>query len=324
MFVSTIIPTIGRPTLARAVESVFAQSVSGDEFEVIVVNDSGQPLPDAPWQASPCVRVIATNQHNRSVARNAGAALARGRYLHFLDDDDWMLPGAFEAFQSAARGSEAGWLCGGFRLVDNQTRLIATIHPAYSGNCFVQLMASEWLPLQASLVSAAAFFDAGGFASLSSLAGGYEDIDLSRQIGYRHDIATSGQEVAVIRAGDDGSTTNYANLMEQNRRSREKALNMPGTYQRLLHSAGASQDSAYWFARIVYYYLASLRWNLRHRAVAVAASRAAFTLRSLAPAGRRMLSASFWRGLLSPHINQVGDAVEKRGIELYPNTTWID
>jgi len=57
---------------------------TADDFEVIIVNDSGQPLPEADWQKSKRVRIINTNRRERSVARNAGAAIARGRYLHFF------------------------------------------------------------------------------------------------------------------------------------------------------------------------------------------------------------------------------------------------
>ena len=96
MFCTSIIPTVGRKTLQRAVQSVLDQNFSADEFEVIVVNDSGSPLPFADWQSSPLVRVIHTDHQERCVARNTAAALAKGTYLHFLDDDDWMLPGALK------------------------------------------------------------------------------------------------------------------------------------------------------------------------------------------------------------------------------------
>ena len=53
--------------------------IEAADFEVIVVNDSGQPLPDMDWQHCPRVRVIDTNRRERSVARNTGAAIAQGK-----------------------------------------------------------------------------------------------------------------------------------------------------------------------------------------------------------------------------------------------------
>ena len=119
MFISTIIPTIGRPTLSRAIASVLDQEFQHDECEVIVVNDSGKELPAADWQERDNIRIISTNRRNRSIARNTGAAVARGQYFHFLDDDDWMLPGAFQAFWETAQQSSAGWIHGAFTLGDN-------------------------------------------------------------------------------------------------------------------------------------------------------------------------------------------------------------
>lgn len=128
MFCSTIIPTIGRPTLSKAVYSVLEQSFAADNFEVIVVNDTGRPLPEAGWQTSNKVQVITTNQRERSVARNTGAAIARGKYLHFLDDDDWLLPGALEHFWALSRqAGDAVWLYGGTQIVDT------------AGECFGEL-----------------------------------------------------------------------------------------------------------------------------------------------------------------------------------------
>ncbi|MSP11864.1 MAG: glycosyltransferase family 2 protein [Chloroflexi bacterium] len=124
IFCSTIIPTIGRETLQRAITSVLEQRLAAANFEIIVVNDSGKPLLDGDWRGDRRVQVIATCCRERSVARNTGAAVARGQYLHFLDDDDWMLPGAFEHFwQLAQRAPHAAWLYGGSQLVNRQSRV---------------------------------------------------------------------------------------------------------------------------------------------------------------------------------------------------------
>jgi glycosyltransferase involved in cell wall biosynthesis len=323
MFRSTIIPTIGRSTLARAVASVLDQAGEANDFEVIVVNDSGQPLPEADWQRAEQVRVINTNRHNRSVARNSGAAVARGTYLHFLDDDDWMLPGAFQHLSDLASAQQAAWLYGGFQLVNNDGELIAEICPEEEGNCYVQLMASEWIPLQASLIKSHAFFAVGGFASLHSLLGGYEDIDLSRQIVRYYEMARTPQTVASIRAGDEGSTTDYANLFRQNRLSRDKALSMPGAFLRLAESAnGTGTKSAYWYGRIVYYYSAALAWNMKKKRFFTGVSRGAYAIAGFAVSGRRILSTQFWSGLVKPHVYRVRKTIDGSKVNLYSHTAW--
>lgn len=324
MFCSTIIPTIGRPTLSRAVNSILNQSFTSENFEVIVVNDSGQPLPDEDWQRSERVQILSTNRHNRSVARNTGAAIAKGKYLHFLDDDDWMLPGTLQSFWELANTSRAAWLYGGFRLVDNSGSRITDIYPDEVGNCLIQLIAWEWLPLQASLVEAGAFFAVGGFASLHSLLGGFEDVDLTRKIGCYYDMARLEQVVTCIRIGTESSTTNYTNMFSQNRQSREKTLNFLGSFARMRASARLSPShSSYWHGKIVYYYLASAKWHLQQRRLFTAASRAVYALAGLVTAGRYILSVDFWRGVFRPHYPRMGIALQEAGAtHLYQNVTW--
>jgi glycosyltransferase involved in cell wall biosynthesis len=152
-FCSIIIPTIGRSTLERAVFSALNQDFSQAEYEVIVVNDSGHPLEEAEWQSLPQVQVLNTNRRERCFARNSGAAVARGDYLGFLDDDDWFLPGAIEQFwQLSQHFPEAVWLYGGIQVLDGKGNHLAEINSSLNGCCFAQIMGGAWAPLQASLL----------------------------------------------------------------------------------------------------------------------------------------------------------------------------
>ena len=219
IFCSTIIPTVNRPTLSRAVGSVSTNTHWG-EFEVVVVNDSGLPLPDMDFrQHSNQVAVVDTNRLERSVARNTGAAIARGKYLHF-DDDDVLLPGALAHFWDLDQEGTFAWLCGSYETVDNCGHLIEEIHPEIEGNCFALLTTGEGIPLQASLVRADQFFAAGEFDD--SLVG-VEDRDLGRRLALVNEIAYTSALVARIRIGQEGSTTNWGSIAGEDRRGREKA-----------------------------------------------------------------------------------------------------
>jgi glycosyltransferase involved in cell wall biosynthesis len=152
MFVSTVIPTVGRSTLNTAVKSVLDQKNIDDVNEIIVVNDSGKPLPYAEWMDSDRVRVIDTNHNERSVARNTGAAIAKGDYLHFLDDDDWILPGSFSLFKRLTKKTKAGFIYGGSKLAESADKILYEINMKHKGNCFAQVMAGEWIPTGSYLV----------------------------------------------------------------------------------------------------------------------------------------------------------------------------
>jgi len=323
MFISTIIPTIGRSTLARAVYSVLEQEFQHEACEVIIVNDSGRDLPAEDWQKIPNVRIVSTNRLNRSIARNTGAAIATGRYLHFLDDDDWMLLGAFEAFWESTKASSAAWIYGSFSMMDNSGNKIVDIFPDESGNCFINLISWEWLPLQASIVDANAFFKVGGFAMLESLMGGFEDIHLTRQIAYQYDFMNVPDLVACVRAGDNGSTTNYQDMFIQNRQSREINLNMPGSCKRLVSSARHNRArNGYWHGKVVYYFLVSVAKNFRAKRFFVAASRIFHALASFLTASKYFLQADFWSGVSKPHYSRVWLAIKNSGSGLYQNTRW--
>jgi glycosyltransferase involved in cell wall biosynthesis len=297
MFSSTIIPTINRPTLSRAVYSVLNQTFSASDFEVVVVNDSGRPLERRDWHNSGRVRVIDTNRHERSVARNAGAAISRGKYLHFLDDDDVFLPGALEAFWKLDH--EAGgtaWLYGSYRTVDNEGNLVEEIRPGIAGNIFALLVSSESIPLQASFLGAKEFYSAGGF---DPTVNGVEDRDLGRRFAALSTTAYSPAIVAEIRVGRQNSTTNWDVLAEEDRKCREKALSLQSAFVHLRDSVVSFTSSepvrrAYWRGRVSRSYLASMQWNVRHISLFMATSRLVAALRF---SGWHIFSVPFWQGL---------------------------
>ena len=295
MFCSTIIPTVGRSTLARAVNSVLNQNISKDDFEIIVVNDSGTPLSEEPWQQSEQVHIINTNHRERCIARNAGAAIAKGTYLHFLDDDDWLLPGALNAFQTLASQTDVAWLYGGTQLVDRAERPLIQLHHQLEGNCFTQVIAGEWIPLQSSLIRSEAFFKVGGFHPLIP---GAEDIDIARLIALSEEMRGTQILVSCIGMGEFNSTTNYQQALLDARRARERLLSTPGAFSRMLTS---TYNSSYWHGRILRAYLTSAVWNLQHRRPLTTASRLLYAILAFMRSFRHLFSFPFWQAITHRH-----------------------
>jgi GT2 family glycosyltransferase len=98
-FLSIVIPTYARPRqLATCLQSLACLDYPHDRFEVIVVDDGSETPPEA-VVASFCGQLdvtLLTQAHaGPAVARNTGAARAKGKFLAFTDDDcapapDWL------------------------------------------------------------------------------------------------------------------------------------------------------------------------------------------------------------------------------------------
>ena len=102
---SVIIPTFRRPQeLPTAIASVLAQS--GVEVEVFVIDDSPEGSAQAFVEAYDDPRVHYVKNPNPSggvpsLVRNLGWPLARGAFIHFLDDDDIVPEGHYAAVKTA-------------------------------------------------------------------------------------------------------------------------------------------------------------------------------------------------------------------------------
>ncbi|MCQ9388078.1 glycosyltransferase family 2 protein [Brevibacterium sp. 50QC2O2] len=89
--VSVIIPTVGRPSLVKAVDSVLQQVDC--ETEPIVILDSPDKLDYVRAELSDRNYMLEVQDHRGAcAARNLGLDLAQGEYIGYLDDDDTWMP----------------------------------------------------------------------------------------------------------------------------------------------------------------------------------------------------------------------------------------
>ncbi|CAF3932534.1 unnamed protein product, partial [Rotaria sp. Silwood1] len=90
MKISVIVPTHNRQDkLKETIAGLRKQDFSADEYEIIIVDDTSIPpvILAEDFNISPKVSLIRLENAERSVARNAGAKLAKGELLLFVDDD---------------------------------------------------------------------------------------------------------------------------------------------------------------------------------------------------------------------------------------------
>ena len=97
--ISVVVPVYkAEATLEKCARSILSQAPAN--LELILVDD-GSPdgsgaLCDRLAAQDSRVRVIHQKNAGASAARNAGLDAAAGRYLQFVDADDWVLPGLYE------------------------------------------------------------------------------------------------------------------------------------------------------------------------------------------------------------------------------------
>lgn len=234
MLCSTVIPTIDRPSFDRALKSALEQDLDPDLHEIIVVNDSGNPLRDRDCLRSPQISIVNTNKTERSVACNTGAAIAKGKYINILQDDDYLLAGALRELINVAETTGSYWVYGALNRVDDDDRFMSLNRPDVEGNIFGHSVAGDAFHLSASLIRRDIFFLVGCFDSQINTS---EDIDLQCRIALMGDIGRTDQIVAGIRVGTWGNTSTKWNQKKKDSRIvREKALSYPGAFIKIRDS----------------------------------------------------------------------------------------
>jgi len=100
--ISVVIPTFARPHfLERSIRSALHSAPEGD-LEIIVVPNG----PDQSWKTIACefakrpeISWHPITESNACVARNHGMNVAQGKYIRFLDDDDYLFENAYLQLQ---------------------------------------------------------------------------------------------------------------------------------------------------------------------------------------------------------------------------------
>ena len=116
--VSVVVPVFNPgPDIDRCLESLLGQTLAPGELELIFVDDGSTDATPARLEA-----LAASHEHVRleripnsgwpGRPRNVGIDLARGEFVYFVDDDDWLEPEALERMHAAALADEADIVIG--------------------------------------------------------------------------------------------------------------------------------------------------------------------------------------------------------------------
>jgi len=153
--ITVIIPTCDRPIsfLNEAIASVLNQSLTA--CEIIIVDNGGLPVEEVNLNKQ--VKLFRLQPHvGPSRARNFGAAIAKGDYLAFLDDDDFWDPNFLDIAYSTLKSENTAcvygridiWDEGGqkkFKQLSNATLNIQTLVVRNPGTGGINLLIEKKL-----------------------------------------------------------------------------------------------------------------------------------------------------------------------------------
>ena len=123
IYFSVIIPSYNRASIViRAIQSVLDQTFVN--FEIIVVDDGSTDNTNTIVSSISDSRIRYVYQENKGVcaARNNGASKAEGKYLVFLDSDDYTLPNWLNDFYEASSLNSTDFVFCDMNRVDLKTK----------------------------------------------------------------------------------------------------------------------------------------------------------------------------------------------------------
>ena len=198
--VSVVIPTYNRaPMIGQALESVLSQSYR--DFELIVVDDGSTDgtavLLD---RYQPALTVLSQPHRGVAAARNAGISASSGKYIAFLDSDDFWLPAKLAVqveFLKCSTGVEICqtneiWMRNG-RRVNPKLK-----HRKPSGDVFRRSLDLCLISPSAVMMTRELFDSVGGFDESFVVC---EDYDLWLRIALGHPVYLIEEALVTKRGG---------------------------------------------------------------------------------------------------------------------------
>lgn len=125
--VSIIVPVYNAaPLLARCIDSIRFQAYQN--LEILLINDgstdASQKICEMYARVDDRIRVIARDNSGVSATRNHAIARAQGKYLQFVDSDDWLDENATRLLVERAESTEADLVIAHYCRVDGDKQTV--------------------------------------------------------------------------------------------------------------------------------------------------------------------------------------------------------
>jgi len=199
--VSVVIRTVNRSSLEYAIKSVVSQSYR--PIEVLVIHDVAsfdtKRFVNKTIDGVKIQHLYNSNKHGRSEAANMGLAAAKGTYVQFLDDDDFLFPEHIEKLVTALKTTGFDIAYSGIEGQTPSGKTVKVFDQAWNPS---QLCLMNFLPIHAVLFCR----EAADGCQFDTKLKTFEDWDfwlqLSQKSEFLHCPGVTG--VYVLGSGDSG------------------------------------------------------------------------------------------------------------------------
>lgn len=125
MRLSVVVPVYNvEPYLRKCVDSLLDQDLTGDEYEIVLVDDGstdqGGAICDSYASQYAQVKVVHQPNGGLSAARNSGIDVAQGAYVVFVDSDDYIEPNVLKTLVDKAEADDLDVLRFNYRNVNER------------------------------------------------------------------------------------------------------------------------------------------------------------------------------------------------------------
>ncbi len=211
--VTVVIPTYNRREFViKAAQSVLSQSF--DDLRLVVVDDGGDDLTPEALASEFCdPRLVVIRQENLGVsaARNAGARVAKGDFIAFLDSDDLWKPEKLAFQVRAMKENPEAALCytGEVWFRRGKWANPCSHHSKFTGDIFGKCLPLCIISPSSALIRRGEFEALGGFDETLPCC---EDYDLWLRITARHGVVFLEEKLIIKQNGHEGqlSATHWA------------------------------------------------------------------------------------------------------------------
>jgi glycosyltransferase involved in cell wall biosynthesis/SAM-dependent methyltransferase len=208
--VSVIVPCYNQGKyLTTAIESILCQSYKN--FEIIVVDDgSTDDTKEIALKFDEVTYVYQSNQ-GLSAARNKGIAHSKGKYLVFLDSDDWLLPMALEVnLQYLLQQPTLAFVSGAHQFFYKEENKSYDVIKEVKDNNYNYLLVNNYIAMIATVMFHKWVFDNFKYDTTLKVC---EDYDLYLNVARSHPIFHHTQIIAVYYIHNSNSSGNTSLML---------------------------------------------------------------------------------------------------------------